>query len=73
MKFIELREYEYNGGCGSSTPILCNVNEISNVQDYNDHYTSVNAVVTMKNGKYYRVFDKYQDIIKMIVKASMED
>lgn len=73
MNFIELREYEYNGGYGSSTPIFCNVNEINNVQEYDDHYTSVNAVVTMKNGKYYRVIDKYQDIIKMIVKASVEE
>ena len=70
--FIQLKEYYYSNGGYSTKPICCNVNEIGNVQECYGGYSPDYCLVTMKNGKSYKVADNYDDIISRLVGAHIE-
>ena len=72
MNFIELHEYYYHNGAYLTKPLMCNVNEISNVSEGNDKYIDT-TYITMVNGKSYRVKETYKEIIQEIMNANREE
>ena len=63
--FIRLNEYYYNGG-ESSKPVLINVEGISSVQEYAGGYSADGCMITMANGKSFRVVDSYAKVTKLL-------
>ena len=69
MKFIELNEWVYKNGGYITYPVSCNIEEISNVQECDGGYSPDYCLVTMRNGKSFKVREKYRDIISRINKG----
>lgn len=61
--FIELGELVYKNGGYITYPVCCNTDEISNIQDCDGGYGPDYCLITMKNGKQYKVRDNYRDIM----------
>lgn len=58
MNFIELLEYD---GYINNKPIMLNINEIATIQKEKDM-----ALITMKNGISYHIWENYNTIISKI-------
>ncbi len=69
--FIELNELYYCRGGYLSRPIMFNINEIAIVRESENTYVD-GCSVALKNGKYYSVKEKYDEVISKIVDASVE-
>lgn len=65
MMFVELHELRYHNGGYYTEPLLCNIDEISNVFESESRYVDARIIV-MKNKKIYRVQDSYDEIVKKI-------
>ena len=68
MAFIKLNE-KYYDRCGYlRRPLLLNVNEISSVSEDTSGYEDF-TVISMCNGKTFRVAERYDEVEKLIAKA----
>ena len=66
MNMIRLHEWRYNNGAYGITDIICNIDEISSVQemDYRDYVSG--SIIIMNTGKQFTVKEKVNEIYNML-------
>ena len=70
MGFVQLNELYFKEGYYRTKPLLCNVDEIANVEQYDYKGYVESRTIYMKGGKVFSVTDKYDDIVRMISEVS---